>query len=296
MRFGVDIGGTFVKIGLVDGQTLIRQFSIPTRKESLFEDICEKIKQILKENPEIKIEGIGFGIPGHVVSDHIDQMPNIGIRNVDLKPVIQSVFPDWKIKSTNDANAAALAQVRCDHLENGFMITLGTGVGGGLILNGHVVEGSHCACAEVGHLFVDDVHRFPCTCGLEGCLETVASATGVVRLFLKYYDAYPTKLSRSADCKQIFDAAKEQDPLSMFVIDRVAFYLARGLSMIAVTVDVEAFYIGGGVAACGEFFLDSVRNHYRKLAHYAVKDTAICFSELKNEAGMIGAALLLDEI
>ncbi len=293
MRIGVDIGGTTVKIGIVENKKVKEFWQIPTKKESLFFDICESILSHIDKD---KIECIGFGIPGHVKNNYILRMPNIGISDLDIKEEISSFFPNISISSDNDANVAALGEtISRQDIRSAYMITLGTGVGGGYIYEGKVIDGANCCCGEIGHLYVDFVHNFPCSCGLVGCLETVASATGVVRLAHTYASVYSTKLDlKTATCKDILDSAKNNDPLGMAVLEQLGMYLGRGLSMIAVTVDVDLFLIGGGVSACGDILLDCVRKYYKKFSHYGVKDTPIEFAKLGNTAGMLGAAYLVD--
>ncbi|MBE6137851.1 MAG: ROK family protein [Erysipelotrichaceae bacterium] len=293
MRFGVDIGGTTVKIGIVDNYKIIDKYSIKTNKDTLFDDICLSIKDYINSHDVNDIDGIGFGIPGNVVDDFIYNMPNVGLQNINLKKAIDKHFPNMTIASNNDANCAALGESFIDgEFKSSYMITLGTGVGGGYVVNGRVINGAHGACGEIGHLYVDPIHEYECTCGLKGCLETVASATGIVRLANKYYDQYKTSLKRGMTCEDVFAAAKENDELGLFVLDLVSKYLANGLSLIAITTDVDCFYIGGGVAEAGDLLLNKVKEYYMKYAHYAVKNTRISLAKLGNFAGMLGAAYL----
>lgn len=295
MRIGIDIGGTTVKIGLVDSYRVLDYYSIPTRRETLFDDIFQSVKEYLNKKSISSIEAIGFGVPGNVRDNYIYMMPNIGIGDIDIEDEISKYFPNTAFASDNDANAAALGEaLNAADSSSSYMITLGTGVGGGLVMNGKVISGSNCACGEIGHMYIDAKHEFSCSCGLKGCLETVASATGVVRLAKKYASSFETKLKlESATCKDILDAAKENDPLGGYVLDRLASYLARGLANIAVAVDPEVFYIGGGVAACGDILIHRIEEYYKQYAHYAVKDTKIVPAKLGNLAGMLGAAYLI---
>lgn len=295
MRIGIDVGGTTVKIGIIDNYKIIDSYAIDTKQETLFDDICISVLDYIKKNNIKNIEGIGFGLPGHVVNNYIYNLPNVGIKNFDLAKKFKEYFPNIKMSSCNDANAAALGEAIADNeASSSYMITLGTGVGGGLVINGRVIDGYHSACGEVGHMFIDYVHNYKCSCGLSGCLETVASATGIVRLAKEYFDKFNTKLSKAdLTAKKIFDAAKDNDELGLYVLDMVAKYLGRGLAALAVTVDVEAFFVGGGVAACGNLLLDRVIEYYKEYAHYAVKNTKIKLAKLGNAAGMLGAAYLV---
>lgn len=294
MRFGIDVGGTTVKIGLVDNNQVIDSYQIKTKKETLFDDVCNSVKEYIKNNKVDNVEFIGFGLPGNVIDNYIYNLPNVGIKNVNLKEIVFKYFPNIKMASTNDANAAALGEVLHDNkYKSSYMITLGTGVGGGLVIDGRVIDGAHAACGEIGHSYIDFVHNFSCSCGLKGCLETVTSATGVVRLAKYYYDKYKTSIPKEMSCKDVFDAAKENDELGLFVLDMVGKYLGIALANIAVTVDVECFYIGGGVAACGQILIDSIKKYYKEYSHYAVKNTEIKLAKLGNTAGMLGAAYIL---
>jgi len=293
MRLGVDVGGTTVKVGFIDNYKIVDRLVVETKKETLFQDVCEKVLAYAKEK-NYKIDGIGVGLPGHVVGTLIDKLPNVGIENYDIKPVFNKYFPDAKVYATNDANAAALGELLADDskTKSAYMLTLGTGVGGGLVIDGRVRDGSHSNCGEVGHMFVDYVHNYKCSCGLNGCLETIASATGIVRLAKQYYNAFETKISENMSCKDVLDAAKENDPLGLFVLDVVADALGRAISIIELAVDVDVFYIGGGVSNAGDILIDKITSYYKRYAHYAIKDVSIKRAKIGNDAGMLGAAYL----
>ena len=288
MRFGVDVGGTTVKLGVFEGKELIDSFSITTTKETLFDDIKDAIKAYSKD-----IEFIGFGLPGHVINNYIYNLPNIGIKNFDLNEYMEKEFPGIKFASTNDANAAALGEQIADgKYASSYMITLGTGVGGGLIIDNKLINGSHGNCGEIGHMVIDK-HDYQCSCGLKGCLETVASATGIVRLAKHYKDQYKSNIDfDNISAKAVFDAAKEGDELGSFVFDYVSDILARTIAILAVSVDVECIYIGGGVAAVGQVLIDRIKEKYTNYSHYAVKKLEIKLASVGNKAGIIGAAFI----
>ena len=293
MRVGIDVGGRSVKVGFVENNQIVDTLVVKTVAEGLFDKVLEEIKKYVEEN-NITVEGIGYGIPGHVVNNVIDRMPNINIYNFDLEGITKKYFPNALIKSTNDANAAALGEMIYNGEYNScYMITLGTGVGGGLVLDKMVRNGFKSNCGEVGHMLIDFKHMFKCSCGLKGCLETVASAQGIERLARHYFKKYNTKLDYdNLTAKDVFDAAKENDELGSFVLDLVSKYLGMAIANINLAVDVECFYIGGGVAACGNILLDKVKKYYKEYAHYAIKDTDIELAKCGNKAGMLGAAYL----
>ena len=293
MRCGVDVGGTTVKLGFVENKKIVDAFTIVTKKETLFEDIFKKIKEYVDEK-NVELELIGFGIPGVVRNNRIVRMPNVGISDFDLESVAKKYFPNTLLKSSNDANCAALGEAICDseEVKSSYFITLGTGVGGGYVYEGKVVDGVNSACGEIGHMFIDPIHNFKCSCGLSGCLETVTSATGIVRLAKKYYNEFKTSIPKEMSAKDVFDAAKENDELGVFVLNMVSEYLAKALASLAVVVDVECFFIGGGVSKCGEILTDCIKKYYDKYSFYAVKNTKIKLAKLGNDAGMIGASYL----
>ena len=297
MRVGVDVGGTTVKVGFVDNYQIVDRLVVETKKETLFDDVFIAIKNYAKEKGYV-VDKIGVGLPGHVVGTVIDMLPNVGIRNLDVKPIANKYFKDAVVKCTNDANAAALGELLHDENKkaSAYMITLGTGVGGGLVIDGQVRDGSHANCGEIGHMFVDYVHNFKCACGLNGCLETIASATGIVRIATKYYDQFKDETSLDKDklsAKEIMDAAKNNDPLGQFVLNMVSDALGRAISIIEVAVDVDTFYIGGGVSNAGDILINRITDYYKRYAHFAVKDINIKKAALGNDAGMLGAAYII---
>lgn len=296
MIFGVDIGGTTVKIGVVDNLKIIDKYEIPTKKESLIADICLSLKKYMQDHNIHNIEGIGFGVPGNVINNYIYKLPNVGLNDIDLSKEVHKYFPNVLVKAQNDANVAALGEMLYDNkYRNACMITLGTGVGGGIVIDGKVLEGCNGAAGEIGHMVIADDYNFECTCGLKGCLETVASATGIVRLAKFHYAQKQTALPKEFSAKDVIDLARKGDELCSFVLDKVSYYLAKCLAILAVTVDVEVYYIGGGVSKAGDILLNNIRKHYVNLAHYAVKDVKIEAATLLNDAGMLGAAGLFLE-
>ena len=295
MRIGVDVGGTTVKIGVADNYKIIDKFVVKTKKESLFQDVLEGIKEHLGADIN-KVEFIGFGLPGHAEDGFVYKLTNVeGVENVDLRALCNSYFPGIPMGTTNDANAAALGEALNDpnNPESSYLLTLGTGVGGGYVYNHKVIDGKHNSCGEIGHMFIDYKHNYKCNCGLTGCLETVASATGIVRLAKEYYSDYKTTLNKDTmSAKDVFDAAKQGDELGLYVLDLVGMYLGRGLAAIGCTTDPEVFYIGGGVSAAGQILIDKITEYYKKYAFYSMKDTRITLARMGNDAGMLGAAYI----
>ena len=289
MRVGIDIGGTSVKLGFVDDYKIIYKEEIKTKKETLFVDIKNKINEI-KTKYNYDIDGLGFGVPGNVKNNYIFNMPNVGLQNIDLN----KLFKEYKIYSSNDANVAALAEDIYEKKYNSlYFITLGTGVGGGLVLNHKIFEGNDNCAGEIGHIIIDDKYNFKCTCGLCGCLETLSSATGIVRLAKTLNNKYKTKMNlNNISCKDVFDYAKLNDSLALNVIDEATKALAKALAMIAVAINPEVIFIGGGVSKAGDYLLDKIKKYFKLYAHYGVKNTEIYLAHLSNDAGILGAAYL----
>ena len=289
MRVGIDIGGTSVKLGFVDNYKIIYKEEIKTNKDTLFIDIKNKINEI-KNKYNYQIEGLGFGVPGNVKDNYIFKMPNVGLENINFN----ELFKEYKISSSNDANVAALAEDIYQNKYNSlYFITLGTGVGGGLVLNHKIFEGNDNCAGEIGHIIIDDKYNFQCTCGLKGCLETISSATGIVRLTKTLSNKYETKINlNNFSCKDVFDYAKENDPLATKVIDEATKALAKALAMIAVSVNPEAIFIGGGVSKAGDYLINKIRSYFKEYSHYGVKMTEINLAHLSNDAGILGAAYL----
>lgn len=302
--FGVDIGGTTVKIGLVSLEgKIVDKFEIKTNTDnngdSILVDIRDAIYDYLNKNniSHQEVLGIGFGVPGPVCNNVVNRCVNLGWPVKDVKKEFLQLL-DWVpcVLCANDANVAALGEMSACTLDvnSAVMFTLGTGVGGGIILNRKILDGANGAAGELGHLKLDRVHNFTCGCGLTGCLETVASATGVVRLAKKYLETRQSVLSDVEDlsCKVIFDAAKAGDQLAIDVANELGDYIALAASIVAATVDPELFIIGGGVSKAGTYLLDIIKEKYQKYAFRPVKDTPFVLASLGNDAGMLGAALL----
>jgi glucokinase len=306
--FGVDVGGTTVKIGLVsyDGK-LLDSFEIKTNTsdegEHILSDIRDAIYAYLSKNNinSSDVLGIGFGVPGPVTNNVVNCCINLGWKVKNIEEEFGKLL-DWnpKIACSNDANVAALGEMNaCEYpnVKNAVMFTLGTGVGGGIILNNKILDGTNGAAGELGHLHLDTVHNYKCNCGLTGCLETVASATGVVRLAKEYLQTMPSSLSNidveKLSCKDIFDAAKEGDKLALEVVDKLCYNLGWAAASIAAVTNPQVIVIGGGVSKAGKFLLDKIEENFMEKAFHACKNAKFALATLGNDAGMYGAAALI---
>lgn len=306
--FGVDIGGTTVKLGLfeTDGN-LFEMWEIPTRTVSggkfILGDISEAAYEKLSERgiSHLDVEGIGMGVPGPVGQDGtVFKCVNLGwdVFNVERE---LGELTGMRVKAGNDANVAALGEMwqgggkGCSNI---VMITLGTGVGGGVIIDGHILAGYNGAAGEIGHLPMTDDETECCGCGKKGCLEQYASATGIVRMTKKYLDAHKDidsslRSIETFSAKDIFDAAKAKDETAVVMVSELGRMLGKGLAQIACVVNPEAFVIGGGVAKAGDILLDAIREHYVEYAFHASRDTEFRLASLGNEAGIYGGVKLI---
>lgn len=307
--FGVDVGGTTVKIGLFQTTgDLIHKWEINTRTENFGEnilpDICDALDaQLIKRNISLdEIKGVGIGLPGPVLNDGtVLQCVNLGWGTFNVAEKLSEMFHGLPVKVGNDANVAALGE----NWKGGgkayrdiVMITLGTGVGGGVIINNKILNGYNGGAGEIGHIHVNDNEEEFCGCGRKGCLEQYTSATGVVRLakrYMKNTDA-PTKMRSFGDeitAKDVFDLAKDGDEGANIVVKQMGDYLGRSISAIAAVLNPQAFIIGGGVSKAGPFLINAIKTVYRETCFAACGDAAVHLAELGNDAGIFGAAALI---
>jgi glucokinase len=302
---GVDIGGTTVKIGLFDmNKQLKDKWVIPTDTSEKGQHILSDIWQFVshKIDPST-IHGIGFGVPGPVRQDIVLNCVNFGWGEVHIKNAFEAIASrdDLVIKVANDASLAAFGE-KTFGAGRGFsevvMITIGTGVGGGIIINHTLLEGKNGSAGELGHMIVDPKYLFPCNCGKRGCLETVASANGITRL-AKYHleqcdQASVLRTTPHLSAKKIFDIAKEGDLFALQIIDEAMDYLAKGLASILLAIDPDCLILGGGVAMAGPFLIDRLRPKLMAYLSPFIRDLTIRLAELGSDAGIYGAMALIE--
>ena len=304
--FGIDVGGTTVKCGLfsVKGD-ILDKWEIPTRTENngvnILPDVAAAIDAKIQEKGIARdtIAGVGVGIPGPVNEDGaVICAVNLHWGYVELEKELEKLT-GLTVKAGNDANVAALGEMWKGGgagYHNVVMVTIGTGVGGGIIVNGKIVTGTHGAGGEIGHIHVEDDETLSCNCGNQGCLEQYASATGVVRLanrMLEATDKASVLRNEEVTAKAVFDAVKAGDELAMEVAEKFGKYLGTALAVIAGVVDPEVFVIGGGVSKAGKILLDYVEKYYKKYVFQGSRDCAFALAELGNDAGICGAAKLV---
>lgn len=305
--FGVDIGGTTCKMGLFETSgVLVEKWEIPTRTEEkgsmILSDVAKAIEDKLSEKAIAKdeVKGIGIGVPGPVDAyGVVNGCVNLGWGIVDVVKILGEMT-GLPVKAGNDANVAALGEMwqgGGKGFENVIMVTLGTGVGGGVIIGGQMVSGSNGAGGEIGHMFVNPDETESCGCGKKGCLEQYASATGIVRMAKKKMklDERATVLSsiESLTAKDVFDAAKANDVVALEVVEENTCILGTSLAQIACVVDPQVVVIGGGVSKAGDIIIEHVQKYFKERTFYACRETEFKLAELGNDAGMYGCAEMI---
>ena len=305
--FGVDIGGTTVKLGLFNkAAELLDKWEIPTVKENGGEQILPDVaKSILKKMEEKGIAksdiiGIGVGAPGAVDEEGtmVGGAVNLGWGVLNI-PQILKEYLDVPVKAANDAKVAALGEMwqggGKGH-RNMVAVTLGTGVGGGIIVEGKILTGATGAGGEIGHIHMEDNETELCGCKKKGCLEQYASATGIVRLAKRRLaeDDKPSCLREGEiSAKTVFDGVKAGDEVAIEIAERFGNYLGKGLAMVACTVNPEVFVIGGGVSKAGEILLSFIKPSFEKYVFSPCKKVEFALAKLGNDAGIYGAAALV---
>ena len=308
--FGIDLGGTTAKIGLfTTSGALLEKWEVSTDTshagEHILENLAAAILGKMKEQsiqPE-QVEGVGIGVPGPVLDSSTvpivcANLGGWGERNVSAQ--LSGLLDGLKVLVGNDANVAALGEIwmgAAKGAKNAVMVTLGTGVGGGVVVNGKVIDGVHGAGGEIGHITVNRHETAVCGCGKRGCLEQYSSATGVVRCMKKLLDENPDTpcVLRGTEfaAKDVFDAARNGDALAAREVDEMSDTLGMALANIASTVDPEAFLVGGGVARAGDVLFAPLNKHFQEYAFKSCREIPIKQASLGNDAGIYGAVRLI---
>lgn len=301
---GIDVGGTQIKLGLFrkNGE-LLDKWKIDTDKSeggskilpSIYDAITTELAA--KGINENEVLGVGLGIPGPVTEEGmVVKCANLGWGIFNVNEEFERIS-GFKTAAVNDANAAALGEVWMGGghgADDIVFVTLGTGVGGGIVIDGRVRNGCYGGAGEIGHMIVENDEQDICGCGGHGHLEQYASATGIVRMARKRLaqDDAPSKLRElvTITAKDVFDAAKNGDIVAYELVDKMCRYLAQALANIACVVDPEVFVIGGGVSKAGEIITDLVSKHYNENLILVLKDKPFRLAELGNDAGIYGAA------
>lgn len=291
--YGIDVGGTAIKIGLFTAQgSLERKWSIPTDRSDGGEHVLMQIADLIRSQPIplSQVIGVGTGLPGPIQADGtVNRCVNLGWEVVPAAEQLSALLEDLPVRVINDANAAALGEcwqgggVGADSV---LLVTMGTGIGSGLVIHGKVLHGANGSAGEIGHLLVNPQETELCACGRRGCLEQYASATGLVRT------ARRNGLNVS-NIKELFDLVRANDPDAYGVIMEAATVLGRALANVACMVNPEVILLGGGVSVVGDPLLIPVREAFQANVFYAAAEPRFEFAKLGNDAGMYGAARMI---
>lgn len=305
--FGIDVGGTTVKVGFFETSgALLDKWEIKTNTanggEAILPDIAKTIEEKLSKEGISKdeVQGIGIGVPGPVLNASVvTRCVNLGWGEIDVAGTLSKII-GLPVKVGNDANVAALGEMwqgGAKGSSNVVMVTLGTGVGGGIIVDGRIVAGANGAGGEIGHLNVCEDELESCNCGQHGCLEQYASATGVVRMakrkLAKTTDETSLKKFDDLTAKDVFDEAKAGDKVALEIVDEVCEILGKTLGKIACVVNPEVFVIGGGVSKAGQILIDTVKKYYVPNTFTSCRDARFELASLGNDAGMYGCMCLM---
>ena len=309
--FGVDIGGTTVKLGLfsTDG-TLLDKWEIPTVTEhdgsAVLPDVAASIRNKMAETniSADLVEGIGIGVPGPVDGDYtVHKCINLGWGVFNVKERMNELLPEIpNVAAGNDANVATLGELwqgGGKGYGSAVMFTIGTGVGGGVVVDGKIVAGKNGGAGELGHMTVNHTETIPCNCGKYGCLEQYASANGIVRMakgMLAECDT-PSALRdlETFTSKDICDLAREGEEMALTIVDRFGEYMGRALSFVSCAVDPDVFIIGGGMSRAGDIIVEPIMKYYRKYAFHVSTGTTASIATLGNDAGIYGCARMVIE-
>ena len=306
---GIDLGGTTVKLGVFtyDG-ALIQKKEIPTRKECgrdvIFDDIAVAVREIAHENSlELSDCLIGMGIAGPVEdTGRVEVSVNLGMSAYYPGLELSKLLDSLPVSVVNDANAAALGEMwkggGRGH-KSMILITLGTGVGSGVIINGSVIHGTHGLGGEIGHIWVNPDEPDLCQCGGRGCLDQIASATGIVKYahrFLSRSDRFSSiRGITDLSAKDVIEAAKSGDYLAMYTINYCMEFLGKAIADITYVIDPEIILIGGGISRAGEFIREIIYDHYKNYPKIKKTLAPIELAELGGDAGIYGAAYFARE-
>ena len=311
IRIGIDIGGTGIQIGVVsEDYSIIKEGSIPTQKDLPFEEQVRLISECVVSTVESAgfttqdIESVGVGIPGiaSAKTGEVIKCTNMGWFHVPFREVF-SRFLDKPVFIDNDANVAALAESVIGNsagTSSSVFITIGTGIGSGIILSGKIWSGAHHIGGELGHV-IFDLDGVPCTCGNHGCLERYCSATALIRMAREAVKDQPESMMMALagqdpsriEAKTVIDAARAGDPVAVKVYDYYTDCLAQAVASVVNLLDPEMIVFGGGVSKAGDFLLEPVLRKYPQYVLFNDQPLPpVKLAVLGSEAGIIGAAML----
>ena len=301
--FGIDLGGTTVKIAYFDETgAMLDKWEIPTVTANggaqILPDIAASVKGYLEKNaiaPDA-ILGLGIGVPGPVnAKGVVNKCINLGWGVFNIAEEL-SKLTGFPVKAGNDANVAALGEywkgggAGCDNM---VFVTLGTGVGGGIVIGGQLLHGTHGSGAEIGHMVLNPNEPLACNCGKHGCVEQYCSATGIARLAKEHLAATDSATSLCAveapTAKDVFDAAKAGDSVAQEILNKVYDHMGQFLGSLCSAVDPEVVVLGGGVSKAGQVLIDGVEPYFHKYVFHAASEVKFALASLFNDAGAYGA-------
>ena len=301
--FGIDLGGTTVKIAYFDETgKMLDKWEIPTVTDNggsqILPDIAASVRQYMDayQIADTAVLGLGIGVPGPVnAKGVVNKCVNLGWGVFNISETL-SQLTGFPVKAGNDANVAALGEFwkgggqGCDNM---VFVTLGTGVGGGIVVEGNLLHGAHGSGAEIGHLVINRDETVPCNCGKYGCVEQYCSATGIVRMAKRYLEANDVSSDLNGieplTCKDIFDAGKAGDEAANAILQQVYAYMGEFLGNICSTVNPEVVVIGGGVSKAGDVLIDGIVPYFKKSVFHAASGARFALASLGNDAGAYGA-------
>lgn len=306
--FGVDVGGTTVKLGFFQTDSmLIDKWEIPTRKDVgedvILSDIATSILDKMEKNHIAKtdVQGIGVGVPAAVLGEgYVKKVANLGWENKDVKQELEALT-GIKVKVANDANIAALGEMwkgGGEGYQSLVMVTLGTGVGGGIIIDGQIFTGTNGGAGEIGHVLANRDETECCGCGKKGCLEQYASATGIACLAkrkLAINEKDTVLKPENISAKDVFDAVKDGDAVAIEIAEEFGAYLGYALADFGAILDPEIFVLGGGVSKAGDVLFTYIKKYFDERTFFTCKDVKFALAKLGNDAGIYGAAKLVIE-
>ena len=304
---GVDVGGTTIKLGIFPEEGApVAAWEIKTRKfeeiDGIWDDIAQalfaKLEELGIQKDELK--AVGMGLPGPIRDDgFLPRCVNLGMGACHPAELLSQALDGIPVAAGNDANVAALGEVyygAAKGYEDAAVFTLGTGVGGGIILKGRIVAGNRGLGGEVGHFVVNPDETDVCNCGNRGCLEQYASATGIVRIARKKIaeGKQPTSMTGYADlsCKNVCDEAKNGDPLALETLEVFGKYLGMAVAHTILTMDPDIIILGGGVTRAGQILIDVTDKYVKEFTHLTNEHVPIVIATLGNDAGIYGSAAL----
>lgn len=299
--FGIDIGGTDIKIGKFYDNELVFKTTIRTdtseNGSNIFNEIFAKIDELTGLDELI---GIGMGVPGPVLNKSIVSSKNLGWDKLNVLEIVKERYPNIAVAILNDANAAALGEMvkgGAVGYHSFLFITLGTGIGGGIIIDDEIVEGNTGSAGEIGHIRVGFNNERLCKCGLYDCVEQYSSATGIVKTANNLRIGRNTKLNEvEVTSKNIFDLAKIGDEVALEAVNNFIEKLATALAAVTNTVNPEVIVVGGGVSKAGMFLLDRLEKRFNELCFFSVRGTKFALAKLGNDAGMYGTNYMVRKL